>query len=55
MASPAVYIFRTKDLHYFNDFLDAMKERPLSEKDAPGKLISWMINMKKVVFHVFNV
>lgn len=55
IASPAVYLFRSKDIHYFDDFLIAMKDKPLEEKDAPGKMVSWMINVSGVIFHALIV
>lgn len=55
IASPAVYLFRQKDIHCFNDFVSAMSDRPLEEKDAPGKMVSWMINSVGIIFHALIV
>lgn len=32
-----------------------MKDKPLEEKDAPGKMVSWMINVSGVIFHALIV
>ena len=49
LASPSVYVFRHPHrLHeLLLDFLTLHAQQPLEERDAPGKFISWLINVQR--------
>ncbi|XP_039883476.1 uncharacterized protein zgc:136439 isoform X2 [Simochromis diagramma] len=47
-ACPCFYVFSKRSLPLLDTFLEEKKDAPITEKDAPGNFVSWLIPRKPV-------
>ncbi|XP_026000128.1 uncharacterized protein LOC113007624 [Astatotilapia calliptera] len=47
-ACPCFYMFSKRSLRLLDTFLEEKKDAPITEKDAPGNFVSWLIPRKPV-------
>ncbi|XP_012776766.2 uncharacterized protein zgc:136439 isoform X2 [Maylandia zebra] len=47
-ACPCFYVFSKRSLRLLDTFLEEKKDAPITEKDAPGNFVSWLIPRKPV-------
>eukprot|EP00298_Acanthocystis_sp_HF-20_P005627 c15731_g1_i2.p1 GENE.c15731_g1_i2~~c15731_g1_i2.p1 ORF type:complete len:287 (+),score=121.70 c15731_g1_i2:32-862(+) len=49
-ACPAFYVYKNSSISLIHRFLDENKDLPLSERDAPGKLVRWLLDCNSPVY-----
>ena len=54
-ACPALYAYRTTTVPAIHQFIEETAHLPLNDRDAPGKLLSWLIEQHKVPIYAYKV
>jgi glucuronokinase len=54
-ACPALYAYRSPAVAEISTFLLESSHLPLSERDAPGKVLSWLLSEGKATMHAHKV
>ena len=54
-ACPALYAYRSTTVPDIHRFIEETAHLPLKDRDAPGKLLSWLIEQQKVPIFAYKV